>query len=95
MAFREFTFPEVFDRLNLKLSQADLFPESLPPFAVTPEFLARLQRDAQLALEINTEKARSEFIIAPLLAEVWRAAPRRGRWRCSRGSSSRSIKPAS
>ena len=30
-----------------------------------------------LALSINTEKARSEWLIAPLLAEVWeRAAPR-------------------
>lgn len=28
MAFREFTFPEVFDRLNLKLSQAGCSPRA-------------------------------------------------------------------
>lgn len=47
------------------------------PIEVDPYFLARLTENVQLALAISTEKARSEFIIAPLLGELHRLTNRR------------------
>ena len=70
MAYSDFSLRKVIDTFELRLqSVPDLFvgaPE-VPPGpildAVLPEFLP-------LALAINTEKARSEYLIAPLLAAV-------------------------
>jgi hypothetical protein len=70
MAYSDFTLRNALDRFALTLcDHPDLFgdvPEVEPgPLlrAVLPEFLP-------LALAINTEKARSELLIAPLLAGV-------------------------
>jgi hypothetical protein len=76
MAFRDFTFPEVQHSLGLTLAEADLFG-GVAPLELPPGFEERLHADATLALAINTEKARSEFIIAPLLAELRRLLPGR------------------
>jgi hypothetical protein len=70
MAFSDFTLREAVDRFGLTLTDvSDLFadvPEVEPGSllrALLPEFLP-------LALAINTEKARSELVIAPFLAGV-------------------------
>jgi hypothetical protein len=70
MAYSDFSLREVIDTFELRLeSVPDLFagaPEVSPgPIleVVLPEFLP-------LALAINTEKARSEYLIAPLLAAL-------------------------
>ena len=44
-----------------------------PETPVSPELVNMLEDNVPLALNINTEKARSELIIAPILVEVWRA----------------------
>lgn len=70
MPYSDFSLREVVDTFGLRFSsEPDLFsgvPE-VPPGplldAVLPEFLP-------LALAINTEKARSEYLIAPILAAV-------------------------
>ena len=69
MAFRDFSFPEVQTTLGLTLAEADLFGDVVP-LELTAEFGARVRAGVDLALAINTEKARSEFIIAPVLLEL-------------------------
>src|ERR1051326_8499867 len=71
MAFRDFGFPEVQQALGLTLAETDLF-SSVPALELPAAFTDRMHSDIALALAINTEKARSEFIIAPVLAELRR-----------------------
>ncbi len=71
MAFQQFTFPQVLTDLELSVSDEDFFGE-LPREAVSPEFEARIKEGADLASAIDTEKARSEFVIAPVLLELRR-----------------------
>ena len=70
MAYSDFTLNELKKRFGLKVhEQRDLFshiaPQTLP---ATLEVL--LRRYLPLALNLNTEKARSELIIAPFLTEL-------------------------
>jgi len=69
MAFRDFTFPEVQQTLSVLVSEAALF-DGVPPVPVREEFAATIRDGADLALAVNTEKARSELVIAPLLAAL-------------------------
>ena len=71
MAFRDFNFPEVQQALGLNLMEADLF-SGVPALELASAFSQRMHGDISLALAINTEKARSEFIIAPVLSELRR-----------------------
>lgn len=71
MAFRDFSFPDVQQALGLNLAEGDLFSR-VPTLELSAEFAERMHGDIALALAINTEKARSEFIIAPLLSELRR-----------------------
>lgn len=71
MAFRDFGFPEVQQTLGLTLAEADLFGE-VAALDLPAEFAERIRGGVDLALAINTEKARSEFIIAPILLELRR-----------------------
>ncbi|NES06848.1 MAG: hypothetical protein F6K22_30955 [Okeania sp. SIO2F4] len=69
MPYRDFTLPKIQQEFSLKIHEkVDLFaniPEVQPR-----EFLKQtLQNNLPLALAINTEKARSEMIIAPILIE--------------------------
>jgi len=72
MSFQQFTFPQVQHDLGLTLHDADLF-SSVPPFPVREEFVAFLRDGVALAVANSTEKAKSEFIIAPVLLELRRA----------------------
>ena len=71
MAFRDFSFPEVQQTLGLNLAEAGLYG-SVPSVELRAGFAERIAEDTELALAIDTEKARSEFIIAPVLAELRR-----------------------
>jgi hypothetical protein len=67
MAYTDFTLDQVETKLGLLAKPGTLFPE-LKPLAV-PRWLAEmLDRGMQLAM--LTEKARSEFIVAPILLAV-------------------------
>jgi len=72
MAFRDFTFPQVQHDFGLTLRDADLF-STAPLFAVRAEFAAFIRDGTALAVANSTEKAKSEFIIAPVLLELWRS----------------------
>lgn len=74
MAFQQFGFPQVADDLGLKLAEADLFG-SVRPAELRPDFVAAILDASNLASAINTEKARSEFVIAPVLYEMRRRKP--------------------
>jgi hypothetical protein len=71
MAFRDFGFPDVQQALGLTLAEADLFG-GVPALELTPAFAEWMRSGIDLALAVNTEKARSEFIIAPVLLELKR-----------------------
>jgi hypothetical protein len=71
MAFRDFAFPGVQQALGLTLAEADLFG-AVPALSLPASFVERMHSDIALGLAVNTEKARSEFIIAPVLSELRR-----------------------
>lgn len=71
MAFGDFTFPQIQHDLGLTVNEAELF-DAASAAVVRPEFQAQLSLATEIALSVNTEKARSEFIIAPVLLELRR-----------------------
>ncbi len=70
MSYSEFTLESVQTAFDLTITEhANLLDDT--PLAESSEFLKELLREfAPLALAMNTEKARSELIIAPILVEV-------------------------
>ena len=69
MAFSDFTLPLVKERLGLILDEsADLFAPTAEA-DLPPGLIDTLRRYLPLALNLNTEKARSELVIAPVLVE--------------------------
>ncbi len=72
MSFQNFTFPQVQQDLGLTVDEADLFAH-IAIVSLREEFVAALTEGTNLALAVNTEKAKSEFIIAPLLLELRRS----------------------
>jgi hypothetical protein len=71
MAFSDFTFPQVQQDLGLTVDEADLF-SPIPTASLREDFVTTITDGATIALAVNTEKAKSEFIIAPVLLEVRR-----------------------
>src|SRR5215467_4745434 len=70
MSYSDFTFQSLRDTLSLHLGQdASLFAH-VEEVVVSEHLQTTLQENVALALNINTEKARSEMIIAPMLIEV-------------------------
>ena len=71
MAFSNFTLQSAQEQfgLNLKSNEA-LFP-GVRPIDAGASVHATLETLGQLALSVNTEKARSEWLIAPVLGELW------------------------
>lgn len=65
MAYSDFTLEAVADQFGIATQPADLFP-GLRPVPVPPWLSETLVRGTQLAL--LSEKSRSEFIVAPVLA---------------------------
>jgi hypothetical protein len=71
MAFSDFQFPGVLQELGLTWqTDPDLFA-AVPPVAPTPAFADTLRVGARLAATVNTEKARAEWMIAPVLGDFW------------------------
>ena len=75
MAFRDFTFPQVLADLGLTARDAELFPDQ-PTAAVRPDFADAITEGAAVGVGVSTEKARSEFIVAPVLLELRRMSDR-------------------
>ncbi|MCI0704883.1 MAG: hypothetical protein L0241_27810 [Planctomycetia bacterium] len=72
MAYSAFTLARVQTDFGITVQTGlDLFGH-IPPGPVDPAVALLLARQRGLATTINTEKARSEMLIAPLLTEAWR-----------------------
>ena len=70
MAYSDFTLQETVQRFQLTLEeQHDLFA-AIPNIVPSDALRTILAENVPLALAIQTEKARSELIIAPVLVEV-------------------------
>ncbi len=77
MAYNEFTLSRVRDGFGLEVDeQAELFGP-VHEVAVSPALRSILDEYVPLAIDMNTEKGRSELIIAPILLEVRRLTGRR------------------
>ncbi|MBD2429124.1 hypothetical protein [Phormidium sp. FACHB-1136] len=73
MSYRDFTLETVRKRFGLTIeSNQDLFSERIQSVVLAEAFTGYLRYSVPLALAINTEKARSEMIIAPILVELKR-----------------------
>ncbi len=70
MAFSAFSYPAVIADLSLSERIADLFP-AVPPVVPGAAYRAVAVGAARLAQILHTEKARSEWMVAPLLYDFW------------------------
>lgn len=77
MAFNQFTLQRVQDELGVVVSTPPGLFAHIPPAPFDPAAWAAIAGQRGLATTINTEKARSELLIAPVLVEAWRRAPDR------------------
>jgi len=76
MSFRDFDLPKAQQDFGLSLDTNRSLFAAVVPVPIS-ESLARFWADFQpLGLALITEKARSEFLAAPLLAEVWKRSDR-------------------
>jgi hypothetical protein len=77
MSFRDFTLSKVQEVFNLSVDTLQQLFTDVAPVPIS-ETLRRHLNDYQLlGMSMPTEKAKSELLVAPLLAEVWRQADRK------------------
>jgi hypothetical protein len=72
MVFSNFTLPEIRRRFGLTITLVDDLFATVPVRSITARLAETLEENVPLALAVNTEKARSEFIVAPVLTELRR-----------------------
>ena len=70
MAYSEFTLKQVKQDFDLTLIENESIFEDITPIKISQHLKNQLDNNVPLALAINTEKARSEFIIAVVLLEL-------------------------
>jgi hypothetical protein len=74
MAYSDFSLTKFRKNFNITIDEeADLFA-TVEPIEISEKLTNTLEETTELALAINTEKARSEMIITPILLEVRRKA---------------------
>ncbi|MGL6095413.1 MAG: hypothetical protein ACRC7O_06395 [Fimbriiglobus sp.] len=76
MSFRDFTYPAVLGQLGLAVEVDSLFPEP-PPVTVPRDLAETLALGLRRYGGSSSEKARSEFLIAPVLIELQKRHPDR------------------
>jgi hypothetical protein len=70
MAYSDFTLAKVKQELGIEVLEGKLLFAAVEPVGISDLLRQLIDRDGGLATLINTEKARSEFLIAPILADV-------------------------
>ena len=70
MAYSDFTLSRVRKELGIHITEVSELFKDVPPLAASELLRGILDRSGRLARVIGTEKAKSEFLIAPILAEV-------------------------
>jgi hypothetical protein len=69
MAYSDFTIPELKSRFQLVIDESSNLFAAAPEMDLPPVLTNTLARYLPLAVNLNTEKARSELVIAPILAD--------------------------
>lgn len=72
MGYENFTLEDVKQKLGLAVREVEGIFADIPGVAPSPWLQETLRESAPLALAFPTEKARSEWIISPILVEVRR-----------------------
>lgn len=73
MAYSKFSLKDVKEQLKVQIIEDQrLFADDIQKVPISEYLKTTLEEFAPLALAINTEKSRSEWIIAPILAELRR-----------------------
>jgi hypothetical protein len=70
MSYSDFTLDDLKREFNLIIRERVALFTSVEPINPSPLLRETLEENLPLALEIDTEKARSELIIAPILVEI-------------------------
>ncbi len=70
MSYSDFTLKDIKNKFDIVIKENDSLFQSSKPYEVSDFLSGLLKKWVPLAHAIGTEKARSEFIIAPVLAEV-------------------------
>jgi hypothetical protein len=71
MPYHQFTLARVQEEFGITLeSRPALFPD-VPSFPLAADFRQRFFRRAGLATTVNTETARTQMLVVPLLLELW------------------------
>jgi hypothetical protein len=78
MSYSQFTLPKVVHDFGLTLVEGDSFLYPSQVVFPSPYLAEFVTKNLQLAIALNTEKARSELIICPLLLAVKEALPNIG-----------------
>lgn len=73
MTYSDFTsLSQIEELLHMQITSTDSLFANVSHIEMPDYYTATREENIRLALAMNTEKARSEFIIAPLLVEAWR-----------------------
>jgi hypothetical protein len=70
MSYSQFSLAQVVERFDLTVSERPGLFEAAPVLEISPHLREALAFNVPLALAVNSEKARSEFIIAPIMLEI-------------------------
>ena len=70
MSYSQFSLPQVVEQFNLSLTERPGLFEEAPVLAISDYLRETLNFNVPLALAVNSEKAKSEFIIAPVMLEL-------------------------
>ncbi len=70
MAYSDFKLDQLLTTFSLTLRESPDHFGHLPPFEPSDYLSLTLKRNLNLAVAVNTEKARSELIISPILMEI-------------------------
>ncbi len=70
MAYSDFTISRVRKDLGIDTTEVSGLFDQVPPLIASELLKGMLDRSGRLARLIGTEKAKSEFLIAPILAEI-------------------------
>lgn len=70
MSYSDFTLPDIKDKLGLSLVEKQSLFASVEPAVYSEHLKETLRFNLPLATAINTEKARSELIVTPILVEI-------------------------
>jgi hypothetical protein len=72
MAYSDFTLSKFKKSFSIRIDEETDLCADIEPLQASDKLKNSLEETTELALAINTEKARSEMIITPILLEVRR-----------------------